>query len=305
MGWKKGQAVRLLPLSDATGRVLEIYRDVQHVLGVPHISSFIQYLGTTPRFLDHFWTTVRPIAQSEAFFSCAHRLRAGSYTRVHTYFAVPDLKCELARQKFSLGACQELKDCINFFCYSVPMTLLLSAFLSEAFEGPAGSAAAPRTLAPPPKPHRHIVMIDEENAIPSVKNIFADIRATTGADVVHTVYRAFARWPDFLQDYWTSIKPIIVSELFQHCDNSMREEARQIVKELPGPIEFDASDLAGLGMNPTEASSLINITDMFVHSLSTAMLNVSIARIALEGGSPTPAKSVTEDPTPKATIPTT
>jgi hypothetical protein len=278
--------------------VLDVYRDMQHVLGVPHISSFFQFLGTCPRFLDHFWTTVRPIVQSQVFFSCSVRLRADAYTRVHSYFAVPDLKAELARQSFSPGAKEELKDCINFFCYAIPVSLLLAAFLSEAFKRPSGNPDVPLTPAPCPKPHGRIVLVDEDTAGPAVKIIFSDIRCATGADVVHTVYRAFARWPDFLQSYWTSVKPIAVSELFQHNERGLREDALQMVSELPGP--FDSSGLARLGMNESDASSLIRITDMFLHSLSAALLNASVARIAIEGGSLRPNPLV-GDSSPTAT----
>ncbi len=284
-GWKKGQAVRLVPFSEATGRVLDVYRDIQQVLGVPHISSFFQFLGTQPRFLDHFWSAVRPIVRSEAFLACAGRLRGDAYRRVHTNFDVPDLKCDIARQQFSPGACEELRDCIQFFSHAVPSSLLLSAFLLEAFAGPAGRATIAGTPAPTPRPHRRIVLVDEDAAAPVVKGIFADIRFSTGADVIHTVYRAFARWPDFLQSYWTATKPITVSESFQQSESAIREDALQITAEIPGPVEFNANALAELGMNEGEIGSLIRITDMFVSSLAAALLNVSVARIGLEGGS--------------------
>jgi hypothetical protein len=74
----------------------------------------------------------------------------------------------------------------------------------------------------------------------------------------------------------------------------VREDALQIVSELPGPVEFNTSDLSKLGINEAEAGSLIRIADMFVHSLSTALLNVSVARIAMEGGNLRPTHS-TED----------
>jgi hypothetical protein len=293
MVWKKGQAVQLVPLSQATGRVLDVYHDVQRVFGVPHVSSFFQFLGNYPRFLDRYWSAVRPIAQTQAFFSCAQRLRADAYFRIRTDFEIPDLKAEVNRQKFSPGACEELRDCINFFCYSVPMSLLLAAFLSESFETSAGNAAIPLTPAPAPKPHRRIVMVEEDSASPAVNAIFADIRHSTEADVVHTVYRAFARWPDFLSSYWNAVKPIAISEHFLQGESAVREEALHITKELPGPVQFSASDL-----NETEASSLIRITDMFVHSLSAALLNVSVARIAIEGG------SLNSKPSTEASAPT-
>lgn len=287
-GWKKGQAVRLVPPSEATGRILEVYRDMQHVLGVPHISSFFQFLGTQPKFLDRFWTAVRPIVQSEAFFACAARLRADAYTRVQSNFEIPDLKTEIARQKFSPGACEELRDCIIFFCYAVPNSLLLAALLAKSLEGPAGNATVALTPAPTPRPHKRIVLVDEDTAAPAVKGIFADIRFSTEADVIHTVYRAFARWPDFLQAYWTGTKPITLSEAFHQEENAIREDAFKITAELPGPVELKASTLTEMGMNEVEISALVRITDMFVSSLSAAMLNVSVARIGLEGGQAKP-----------------
>jgi hypothetical protein len=136
-------------------------------------------------------------------------------------------------------------------------------------------------------------MVEEDSASPAVNAIFADIRHSTNADVVHTVYRAFARWPDFLDSYWNAVKPIAISEHFQQCESAVREEALRTTSELPGPVQFNASDL-----NETEASSLLQITDMFVHSLSAALLNVSLARIAIEGGCVHP-QLATEGSTPE------
>jgi hypothetical protein len=283
--WRKGQVVQLVPMSQATGRVLDVYRDMQQLLGVPHVSSFFQFLGSRPHFLDHFWSAVRPVVQSQAFVFCSSRLRAAAYTRVHTYFQVPDLKSEVARQQFSPAASEELKECIDLFCYSVPASLLLASLLSEAFEGPAGDEDIARTPAPAPKSYREPVMVEEGEADPTVQAIYADIRSATGADVVHTAYQALARWPGFLQSYWGLVKPIAVSDLFQYCQSSMREDALAMVSELPGPVEFDATDLAELGMNPSEVSSLIGGTNMFARSLAASLLNVTLARIALEGGS--------------------
>jgi hypothetical protein len=297
MGWKKGQAVQLVPFSEATGRVLEVYRDVQQVFGVPHVSSFFQYLGTQPRFLDRYWSTVRPIVGTEAFFACAQRLRAAAYTRVRSGFEIPNLKVEVDRQQFSPGACDELRDCINFFYHSVPMSLLLAATLSEAFKGEAGNASVPRVPATAHKHQRRIVMVEEDSASPAVKAIFADIRATTDADVIHTVYRAFARWPDFLKSYWNAIKPLTVSETFQQSETAIRQDAIQMTHEVPGPMHFSASDLTALGVNESDAGSLVRVTEMFVHSLSAALINVGVARIAMDGG------SLCSAPQPKAEVP--
>jgi hypothetical protein len=50
-------------------------------------------------------------------------------------------------------------------------------------------------------------------------------------------------------------------------------------------------------MNESDAGSLVRITDMFVHSLSAALINVGVARIAMDGG------SLCSAPQPKAEVP--
>jgi len=298
--WRKGQQVRLVPLSQATGKVLDAYRDSQQLFGVPHISSFIQFLGGYPDFIDRFWSVTRPIVQSKAFFSCSTRLRANAYTSVHTYFQVPSL--ELQRQQFSPDVSDDLKECIDLFLHSLPISLLLASLLAESFEGSAGSASILTTRAPVPKAHRLFEMVDEEDAPHALKTIYADIRSSTSADLLHNVYRAFGRWPGFLRSYWSLAKPIVVSELFLYCSSSLERDALAIVSELPGPVEFTSADLAELGLSQNEVSSLSRGTEMFVRSLSSALLNVSLAYIAINGGS-IRHNSITEESQPIAPHP--
>lgn len=289
--------MRLVPLSQATGEVLDVYRDSQQLFGVPHVSSFIQFLGGYPRFIDRFWSVVRPVVQSKAFFSCCIRLRANAYTRVHTYFQVPSL--ELQRQQFAPSARDDLKECIDLFLHSLPISLLLASLLSESFDGSAGNASILTTRAPDPKMYRLFEMVDEESASPAVKAIYADIRSSTSADVLHNVYRALGRWPGFLRSYWSLAKPIVVSELFLYCGSSLERDALAVASELPGPVEFTSADLAELGLSESEISSLSRGTEMFVHSLAAALLNASLAYIAISGGS-VRHNSITEESQPTA-----
>lgn len=282
--WKKGESARFVPLSQASGRVLDIYCDIQQLLGVGNIGSFFQLLGAHPRFLAHFWGAVRPIVRSQAFASCARRLRADAYTRVHTYFQIPNLRSEVLRQQFIPGASEELMECIDFFSYSDPISLLLASFLSESFEGPAGNSDIALTAAPAPKPHPCAELVEEARASAAVKSIYADIHSSTETEVDDSIYQAFARWPGFLESYWNPIKAIAVSDLFLYCRSSMCEDARFMVSELPGPVEFNSMDLAELGMNQSEAGTLIRGTNTSALNLAASLLNVSVARIAVEGG---------------------
>ena len=231
--WRKGQQVRLVPMSQASGQVLDVYRDSQQLFGVPHISSFLQFLGGYPHFIGRCWSVVRPVVQSKAFFSCSTRLRANAYTRLHSHIEVPSL--ELQHQQSAPGADADLKECIDLFLDSLPLSLVLASLVAESFEGPAGNASISSARAPAPKAHRLFEMVDEESATPAVKSIYAEIRTSTGADVLHNVYRAFGRWPGFLRSFWSLAKLIVVSELFQYCGGSVERDAMAIVGELPGP----------------------------------------------------------------------
>src|SRR4051794_11477883 len=117
MVWKR-QKLRLVPESEAEGEVLEIYQEIKHALGLPYINPMFQALGAFPEFFRVFWNVLHPDLDTQEFFSLAQRIAAESYTRVHNYLNVPNLRRRLEELEFSQGAQEELRDVIDLYLYN-------------------------------------------------------------------------------------------------------------------------------------------------------------------------------------------
>lgn len=283
MSWKKGNRLPMISEAQAEGRTREIYAEIREALGLPHVNVVFQVYGGYPEFLAAFWKMFKPIAQSGQFFELGERLRAFAYTDMHNYFLVPDLCRQMTALNFSEGAREELTEVTDLFLYTDPLILLMTVTLIQALEGPVGKAME-ATPAEHPVFTRRPVMVDEDGAPIHTKKIYEDIRHATDMPLVSSEFRAFARWPDFLQSLWETTKGMIDSPVHQQAVNEIRETAWALARELPGPVELSTATLQEAGVEEEEISSIVRMTEMFVRGLSRMTLNVAVAKIGLEGG---------------------
>lgn len=284
MSWKKGNRLPQVTEAQAEGRTREIYEEVKQALGLPHVNVMCQVYGGFPQFLNLHWETFKPVVETRRFFELAERLRADAYTRMHNYFAIPNLGEALNELHFSEGASKELTDVIDLFQYSNPLLLLLATAQMQSFEGAIGDSSAAREQAAHPVFGLRPILIHEETAPAHVKKIYEEIKRTFSMPVVSMDCRAMARWPDFLRAYSDALKNVVDSPLYHQCQNGIRETAWALTRELPGPIELSVSTLEETGVDESDISSIVRISDMFVHGLSSLTLNISMAKIGLEGG---------------------
>lgn len=283
MSWRKGNRVKLVPENEAQESTRAIYEEIKKFLGLPYVDTYFQALAYFPKFLELHWRAVHPLVDTQEFFLLAERLRADAYTRIHSYFEVPDIGSQLVQRNFSTGACEELTYVSDLFHYSAPLILLLTAAQFQAFDSPAGNAAASHP-AKPIRFERRPVLISEEVASPAAKHIYEDVKRTLDLPFIGTPFQALARWPEFFALFWESLKPAVQSPVFEGCHYGIRETAFALTRELPVVVDLSFSELSESGLAAADAASIVRITEFFVNALSNIVLCIAYARIAIEGG---------------------
>ncbi len=284
MPWRKGNKLKVVRESEAQGRIAEIYREIKEALGVPHVNVIFQAYAVYPEFLERFWAAAQPLLQTQEFFALADRIGAEAYTRMHNYFAIPDLCREMETRGLSGEARHQLIGTVELFHYNNPPLLLLAAAQLQAFENRIGRDGKGTAAAEHPVFSEKPTLIEEPEAPPATRRIYDDIRRTFGLPMVNTDYRALARWPDFLEVYWPVLKTISQSPVYQECQQGVRESAWNLACELPVALDLSASKLMDEGMSDEQVSDVFRITELFVRALSGLVLNVAVAKIGLEGG---------------------
>lgn len=295
MPWRKGLRLPLVGEDEARGRTQQIYDETKQSLGVPQVSVMFQALAAYPKFLDVFWRAVRPAVETRQFFRLGDRLRADAYTRIHNYFQVPDLRTRLAAD----GERQELSQTVELFHYVDPLLLLLSAAVTQAFARAVGQSVRENTKPEHPVFTDCPPLIAEESAPSQIKAVYEDIKRTLDVPVVSTAYLALGRFPGFLESFWRVLKPIAQSALYTQSHAGVRETAWSLVREFPVRVELTSDYLSEAGVPDEDVAAVARMTELFVESLSRTVLNVSLAKIGLEGGSARAAASSKPESEPK------
>jgi len=270
--------------ADASGRTVEIYREIKNALGVPHLNVIFQAYGAYPRFLDLTWKLLRPVVETGEFFENADRLRAEAYTAMHNYFAVPDLGGRIRQIQFSTGAQHELANVVDLFQYNDPLILLVAAVQLQAFEDGPVQVRVGRKEAEHPVFTQKPVMLTEEAAPAPIKKIYEEIKRTLGVSFIGDDFQSFARWPDFLSLYWNALKAVVASPLYGEHKHALRESAMTLASGLPNATQLSVEHLKHSGFTDDEISTAIHITEEFLDQSSGFVLNVAFAKISIEGG---------------------
>ena len=127
-------------------------------------------------------------------------------------------------------------------------------------------------------------MIEEESAPVPVKRIYQEMKRTLNLPVVNTDYRAFARWPDFLREYWNALRPIVQAPSYREQQRALCESSESMTKELEVQIDLSVEKIQQSGLPDKEIESVLRVTQTFQNILSGLVLNVAAAKIGFEGG---------------------
>ena len=281
---KRQRRITLIPESQAQGRVFEIYREIKAALGVPHVNLLFQAYGAYPSFLELHWQTIRPVLQTTEFFQYADRLRAEAYTRAHNYFAVPDFCEEVKEMQLTPGARQELTGVVELFHYNNPLLLMVVAAQMQAFD----EAPMPQRQSVGPAIHpvfdQKPCSVPEERATERVKRVYDDIKRTLGLNFINSDYRAFGRFPDFLEAYWEAMKPALALPIYSEHKRKLKESAFSLAAELPSAPQLSIQQMQESGLEEQVITDIVRITGQFIDLISGLILNVCFAKIGLEGG---------------------
>jgi hypothetical protein len=170
---------------------------------------------------------------------------------------------------------------------------------SPAFEGPVGSADAKRDSATRTPFTHSPCFTDDESATPATRRSFEEARQVTGMPGVSSDLRAIARWPEFLESYWGTVRSLVRSPIFSECQRAIEDTAASLTRELPGPIELTLTQLAEAGIEEEDISASVRAVDHLVHGFSLLCLSISVAKIGLEGGNISRAEDSHETRTPQ------
>lgn len=270
--------LKLVP-EEADGNVAQIFAAAKEATGLPFVPELLRAFGSVPEFWQFAWPQFHSAIRGRQFAHCADRLRAQAYTNSINYFTrIPALDWK-----------QEVTATVDMYHCAAPRLLLLSATLLRAMEAPTGQARQSEPDVPAICPAGAPPLADQE-ITGSSRAILDDYRHSRGAPLANCWMRSLARWPAALENYWNMLKPLIASPVYQRFELELRESAFALAEEWPSEVDLTPERLTDAGFAHAEIAEAGRVMNLFTLEYSAMLLDVEIARIAVEHSAPVAAE---------------
>jgi hypothetical protein len=262
----------------ASEQMRPIFDDIQQTLRVPLVNLIFRTLANYPDYFEHMWEGLSPTFRTKAFEKAADSLRSKALLE-----QVPNAS-NVNWEK--LGEIKSLRAFNDTIYYVLPKLLLITTVFYEASfgrirEGDDEHDKENRFSAMPlgvAEGTTKVQMVEPEKASDHVKGLFTSIKEKHGHPLVSSYYRGIANWPDFLEEAWNLIKPLVGSSAYENRKQALIKQALVEIRTLPIPT------IENPKIKEEQGSKIRLILLAFQHKFIPEMLlDVALIKAMLDG----------------------
>src|SRR5438067_4120425 len=289
---KAGERLALMDETQTDRQTIEIYELVTRKMRIGRVPLIFKALAAE-KALVPCWQALRPAIRVRAFEEAADDLRVKAAT-----FAV-DLGCPLIETQlewagYDVDEIDEIRGQVDIFHYADAKLLMAAAALLQALNGGVGGAkrgarAEQRVPRGVPQDMDHIELVPEE-ANGNLAKSFRSIRAHLGLGIVPDDFRAFGRWPKYLELAWADARKRDADPRAVEALKELATQADEAARQLPVRMAVSDDALRAAGAVPARVRSLL---ERFHKAMPGLVLDLALFKVQLDG-----AESARESPFP-------
>src|SRR5438874_1604907 len=246
---KAGERIMLVDETQADRATVEAYELITRKLRVPRVPLLFRALAGEKALLP-CWKALRPAVRLRAFEEGADELRARA-ARAAVEMGCPLIETQLEWAGYDVDEIDEIRGQVNVFHYQDPKILLYTAILWEALHDVAGGGReTPRATQRIPRgvPHEmDIVELVAEDSEGDLGRPFKSIRSHFDFGMVPDEFRAFGRWPKYLQLAWDDARKRDSEPRAQGALADLLASAEALVRTIPARVRVTDEQLKAAG----------------------------------------------------------
>jgi len=285
-------AIQTVDETQANRQTIEIYELITRKVRVGRVPLLFKALAAE-KALVPCWQALRPAIRVRAFEEAADDLRARA-AKAAVELGCPLIETQLEWAGYDVDEIDEIRGQVDVFHYLDAKLLMAVAVLAQALRGGVGGArrgarAEQRVPRGVPQDMDHIELVPEE-ANGSLGKVFRSIRSHLGLGVVPDDFRAFARWPKYLELAWSDARKRDQDPRAEAALRELTEQADEAARQLPVRVAVTEQALGTAGADPARVRALV---DRFRRAMPGLVLDLALFKVQLDG-----AESARESPFP-------
>ncbi len=253
--------------------IRRMYASIRSGFDLPFVPTIFKLAAGIPQYLKVVWKDLESVVGSHefetafrAFYEVAHSMAvSGGWT-------FSDQPGVLAADKFSNADIRVIGGIVGLFARATAQSGLFARLVQRGYSGgQKGRVTRSKQVAALAQMVR-VHIPNEREAGLRVWLIYSDIKKTTGAKNVLSIYRALSPFPSYLASAWLDSKRLLADPSFIGAHEELNRRARALLTGLP--VKDHRSLLKDL--NPSQWQEIEETVDGFARLLPQFVLLTSV-----------------------------
>jgi hypothetical protein len=219
---------------EVTPELRRLYGNIRSSFDLPFVPTIFKLSAGIPEYLKKMWGDLGPVVCSKEFQSAAQALQEIAHSvSVSGGWTFSDQPKILAADKFSNADIRVIGGIISLFSRATAQMALFARLMQRGYSGgQRGRVSTSRQISALALMVR-IDIPNEREAGLRVWLIYSDIKKTTGAKNVLSLYRALAPFPAYLASAWLDSKKLLADSSFIAAREELNRRVRALLTGLP------------------------------------------------------------------------
>jgi hypothetical protein len=219
---------------EVTPEIRRMYAGIRAAFDLPFVPTLLKLAAGKPQYLKVVWKDLESVVCSREFESAARAFQEIAHSAaVSGGWAFSDQPAVLAADKFSNADIRVVGGIVGLFARATAQVALFSRLMQRGYSGgQKGRVTGLKQVSALAQMVRVHVPNEREAGLRSWL-IYSDIKKTTGAKSVLSLYRALSPFPSYLASAWLDSKRLLADRSFMAAHEELNRRARALLAGLP------------------------------------------------------------------------
>jgi len=258
---------------EVTPEIRRMYASIRSAFDLPFVPTVFKLSAGTPQYLKLVWKDLESVVCSREFDTAARAYQEIAHSAAisggWTFSGQPTV---LAADKFSNADIRLIGGIIGLFARATAQMALFSRLMQRGYSGGQRGRVTRLKQVSALAQMVRVHVPNEREAGLRVWLIYSDIKKTTGAKSVMSLYRALSPFPSYLASAWLDSKRLFAEPAFISAREELNRRARALLAGMP--VKDHRAVLKDL--DPTQWRDIEETVDSFARLLPQFTLLTSV-----------------------------
>jgi hypothetical protein len=258
---------------EVTPEIRRMYANIRAGFDLPYVPTIFKLAAGMPQYLKVVWKDLEGVVASREFDTAARAFQEIAHSAaIRGGWTFSDQPAVLAADKFSNADIRVIGGIVGLFVRATAQVSLVARLMQRGY---AGGQKGRVTRLKQVTALAQIVRVhvpNEREAGLRVWLIYSDIKKTTGARNVLSLYRVLSPFPSYLASAWLDSKRLLADPTFVTAQEDLNRRARALLSGMP--VKDHRSLLKDL--DPAQWREIEETVDGFARLLPQFVLLTSV-----------------------------